>query len=418
VTAEDLAVTLKDVLSSARATNPKPGATGAAPVLAPIAGTIEGEVRMTADKVSNALVVTGSAADLDAVRELVARLDMPRRQVYVEAAVLDLNADLLRQVGISLHRGIDADGAAGVVSSSSSTVNSLMVDPKAVAAAMTGGGLLAGVLGPSFNVAGMSIPSFGVVLQALETTTDSSVLSRPHLMMLDHMKATISVGQMVPFPATGTQTLTGVTTTFNREKVALKMDLTPHLSDDQEIRLEIDGEISDLLDGASTQGGPITNQRIIKTTVIVQDGETIVLGGLQKEEASDRVEKVPVLGDIPVLGRLFQTRRKIRKKQDLLIVLTPYIIRDATDLRRVYERKEADRRELIQRTSLFSNASAYDPHVDYKRKRGLLEEINRCARLAEEEGIAIQSARAQIGRRRPLVPGEVRVPEVPPTDRP
>jgi len=116
---------------------------------------------------------------------------------------------------------------------------------------------------------------------------------------------------------------------------------------------------------------------------------------------------VPILGDIPLLGKLFQTKTKSRTKQDLLIVLTPYVIRDQSDLRRIYERKERERREIMERASMFGDPGAYDPHVDYSRKRGLLEEINAAARTAEDEGRALERARLALGRGRPVVPGEV-----------
>jgi len=255
VVAEDLAATVKEVLTNARS-----GArsTGTGPPMqgGPSASALEGEVRVTADKVGNALVVSGSVADLESVRELVARLDLPRRQVYVEAVVLDLSADMSRAVGLTLHQagGTDSGSVSGfAASSSSSGVNALTLDPAKIATALSGGGLLAGVLGKSFDIAGMSVPSFGVVLQALETSRDVSVLSRPHLLTLDHVKASLSVGQKIPFPtgqistqATGSANSVALQTSYTRQDVALRIDLTPHLSDEQEIRLEIDGEISDV----------------------------------------------------------------------------------------------------------------------------------------------------------------------------
>ena len=348
------------------------------------------------------------------MRELVTRLDLPRRQVYVEAAVLDLSADLTRALGIALHQGGGNDSVTGfAASSSTSGLNSVLVDAKTLGAALGGGGLLAGVLGKSFDLAGVSVPSFGVMLQALETTHDVNILSRPHLLTLDHVKASLSVGQKIPFPTgqlstavAGGGNALALSTSYTRQDVVLKIDLTPHLSDDEEVRLELDGEISDVA-SAGGAGGPITNQRTLKTTVVVRDGETVVLGGLQKESADDSIDKIPGLGDLPILGRLFQTRRKARHKQDLLIVITPYVIRGPGDLRRIYERREAERRELLQRSSLFSNPAAYEAHVDYARKRGLLQEINLAATAAEEDGLTIRRARAQLAPASAVAPGEV-----------
>jgi general secretion pathway protein D len=421
-TAEDLAATVKEVLTGAKAPSTGPAGSAAkpaglpfagAPIAgAPVQGALEGEVRVTADKVGNSLVVSGSAADIEAVRELVARLDLPQRQVYVEAVILDLSADLSRAVGLSLHQGAATQsGSVGgfAASTSSNGLNGVVLDPAKLAATLSGGGLLAGVLGKSFSVAGMSVPSFGVVLQALETSSNTNVLSRPHLLTLDHTKATISVGQKIPFPIGNITTSVGsVQNSFSREPVQIKLDLTPHLSDESEIRLEIEGTIDDVAaSGDTASGGPITNNRAIKTTVVVHDGETVVLGGLQKESAIDTLEKVPLIGDVPVLGMLFRTHTKKRTKQDLLIVLTPYVIRDEGDLRRIAEQREDERRELEQRATMFDDPSADGIHIDYARKRGLLAEINAAVLGSETESDALAKARAALSPRQEIRGGEV-----------
>jgi general secretion pathway protein D len=187
---------------------------------------------------------------------------------------------------------------------------------------------------------------------------------------------------------------TGVTQTqYAPREVQLKLELTPHLNESTSIRLEINGEISDIPDGqTTTAGGPTTNKRTLTTAVVVRDGECVVLGGLTKESDTLAVDKIPFLGDIPLLGRLFQTRSKQRLKQDLLIVLTPYIIRGPDDLRRIQERKEAERRDFIERFSAFSDDGQYEAKVDYRRKRGLLEEINVTALAAAREAEAVQAA--------------------------
>ncbi len=411
VTAEELAVTLKEVLTGARTASKAPSGPAAALVQP---GAVEGDVRITADKVTNALVVAASVADIESVRELVARLDLPRRQIYVEAVIVDLSADLSRNVGITLQAGgaNQAGTLGGVVSSTSPGFGTL--DLKSLASAIApAAGLNAALIGKSFEVAGISVPSLGVVLHALENSKNANILSRPHLLTLDHNKATLSVGQKIPFPqASSASSLTGgVTRTYVRETVALTLELTPHLSDEENIRLELNGEISDVVPDSTSDGGPTTNQRKLTTTVVVRDGETVVLGGLQKESAIDTVSKVPVLGDIPLLGRLFQTRGKTRVKQDLLIILTPYVIRDDSDLRRIYDRKDSERRELAERASMFAEAGAYDPHVDYARKRGALQEINLASVRAENESRALADARSALASRRSLRPGEVRIPE-------
>jgi general secretion pathway protein D len=253
------------------------------------------------------------------------------------------------------------------------------------------------VVGNSLSLFGQTIPSFAVALQALEHSKDANIISRPHIMTMDNTKALISVGQQIVYQTQALSALTtgstaSMLTNFARQPVALSIELTPHLNESDSIRLEINGNIEDVADGLSTPGGPTTNQRKIQTAVVVRDGETIVLGGLTKETDTQQVDKIPFLGDIPLLGRLFQTRAKQRVKQELLIVMTPYIIRGPADVRRIQERKECEQREFLERFSAFADESQYEAHVDYRRKRGLLEEINQTAMAAARDADAVHAA--------------------------
>ncbi len=380
------------------------GAPAPTTVPSPTGGTLPltGDVRIGADKTANGLVVFANAADFATVRDLVQKLDVPRRQVYIETVILDLTVDKARTIGVTWHQGVGSDGSnvSGFVSNESSTLVSFSPTSLAAAAAGggVGGGLVAGILGKSITLFGQSIPSFGVALQALEHTKDANIISRPHIMTMDNTKATISVGQVISYPTQSLGALTTGTTTpsilnsYSRQPVALSFDLTPHLNESDSIRLEINGNIEDLADGTTTPGGPTTNQRKIITSVVVHDGETIVLGGLTKDTDTQEIDKIPFLGDIPLLGRLFQTRSKERIKQELLIIMTPYIIRSNADIRRIAEQKEQERREFIERFSAFADEGQFDSHVDYRRKRGLLEEVNQTAVAAEREGEALRAA--------------------------
>ena len=405
--AEDLATTLQTVGlgggGHVGGTSARPAGQGA-PSASAMGGAIplSGDVRIGADKTSNSLVVFANASDFATVRDLVQKLDVPRRQVYVETVILDLTVDKARTIGVSWHQtATNSDNSvSGFVGNQSSTLVSFSPTSLAAAAAggAVGGGLFAGILGKSFTLFGQSIPSFGVALQALEHTKDANIISRPHLLTMDNTKATISVGQVISYPTASLGALTTGTTTpsvlnsYQRQPVALSFDLTPHLNESDAIRLEINGTIEDVADGLSTPGGPTTNQRKIVTAVVVHDGETIVLGGLTKQEDKLEIDKIPLLGDIPLIGRLFQTRNKERVKQELLIIMTPYIIRTPADLRRIAEQREEERREFIERFSAFADEGQFDAHCDYSRKRGLLEEVNLTALAAEREAAALRAA--------------------------
>jgi general secretion pathway protein D len=394
--------------SGAGSAGARPGAGASSGSAAPVSG----DVRIAADKVSNAIVVFAGGQDFLMVRDLVGKLDLPRRQVYVEAAVLDLSVLRTHELGLSAHLGQSvSNGSAAVAgSTSSSSLTSLVTDAASLAKLFTGGGLTTGVFGQSFTWNGITVPSFGVVLKALESTKDVHVISQPHLLTMDNVKASLSVGQSIPFPTQSLSSVvsgtasTALAATYQRQDVALKLEMTPHLNDSESIRLEIDSEISDVPDGQASgaAGGPTTNKRTIKTAVVVADGETVVLGGLQKESESETVEKTPILGDIPILGMLFRTRSKQRQKQDLVVCITPYVIRGPQDLRRIFERKQMEQREF---TALFDRHPNFDAPVDYGRSRGLLVEIDRTARAAEREVALLRES--ERGRKHPPVEGEV-----------
>jgi general secretion pathway protein D len=406
------------------------GRGGAAPPPAPTGGApgqktalFEGDVRIASDKPTNSLVVLASGRDYITVRELVKELDQPRRQVFVEAVILEISIDKARKIGVAWHGGgtFSTGNDQSLLfggSEPASDVNSILFSPAALS------GLAAGLRGPNIPGAdtilglppGTSVPSFGVFVQALQNNGDVNVVSMPHILTTDNEKATIQVGQNLPFPgslggfptagvpgATGaTGALPGATfgfgTSVQRQDVALKLEITPHVNASDFVRLEIDNELSDVANPNFNGLGPATSKRTVKSVVTIRDQQSIVLGGLIKDRVSETVDKVPLLGDIPILGYLFKKTQKSVSKQNLLIILTPYIIKDPGDLRRIFERKIRERREFMERYSAFRDEKDYDAEVDYRRKRGLLEEINRTAVEAEEEAQEMRAAEATLGR--------------------
>jgi general secretion pathway protein D len=226
------------------------------------------------------------------------------------------------------------------------------------------------------------------------------VLSTPHLLIMNNEDGEISVGQNLPFQgasfgggAAGAA-FGGIplATPVQRTDVALKMKLTPHVNEHDMIRLEVDQEIQDILSPNFNGLGPATSKRSAKTTVVARDQQTIVIGGLTQDRDVEKVVKIPFLGDIPILGFFFRNTTKSTQKTNILIALTPYVITDQADLRRVLEKKLKERREFVER---FGKQDVVNPEagIDYRRKRGMLEEINRTAREIEEEELALQHNR-------------------------
>jgi len=240
-----------------------------------------------------------------------------------------------------------------------------------------------------------------VLIKALQTNSDVDVLSNPHLLIMNNEEGEISVGSRIPFPVStlglGGATagaaggaglaaglgLGGLFPQVQREKVALEMKLVPHVNEHDIIRLEVDEKISEVAPGASNLG-PSTSERTAKTIVVAKDQQTILIGGLMSDKIINSVQKVPLLGDIPIIGFFFRNVTRHVVKTNLIIALTPYVIADQTDLRRVLEKKMKERREFVERYGGEPRPSP-EAVIDYRRKRGMLEEINRTVLEVEEE---------------------------------
>jgi general secretion pathway protein D len=202
-----------------------------------------------------------------------------------------------------------------------------------------------------------------------------------------------------------------------RQDVGTTIRVTPHINDNNEIRLEIEEEISEQGATSGTLGVVSINRRTARTELMVRDQQTIVIGGLMRDAIQNSEDKVPVLGDIPILGALFRKTTKQKRKTNLLLILTPYIIRDPGDLREIFERKMQERQQMIDRYFVFGE-DKFTPHIDYSRTRGVVSEIIneidtveeeiRLARAAELEPPPDHVPRAPIG---PYVPAEPQLEE-------
>ena len=425
--AEDIANTLSSLIGGGSGGGATAGAGGAArrspsgaasPAAAAAAGDLfEGEIRVTTHEPTNALVITSSLHDYAALRRVIDKLDRPRRQVFIEAVVMELQVDRSSSLGLSFHGGLPDTGAEGALTLFGSGASNSLGFP--ASAELTG--LAVGVRGPeiegSTQSIGVSVPAFGVVLNALATSGDANVLSTPHLIAMDNVQAEINVGQNVPLQTSGLApgalgglgglaglagqgqagglgALGGLAGGLGggfgvpRQDVGTIIRITPHINEHDEVRLEIEEEISEVGAAQGDLGVVPINRRTAKTEVMVRDQQTVVIGGLMRESVSRSETKIPILGDIPLLGALFRRQSTTRQKNNLLLFLTPYIIRDMRDLRAIYERKMRERQEFLDRYFVFGD-HGYEPPVDYSRTRGLLLEMfNEMAELEAEAALA------------------------------
>jgi general secretion pathway protein D len=351
--------------------------------------------------VANALLVLASGSDFATILRLIEKLDRPRRQVFVEAVILEVNLNDETQFGVGMHAAIpfttsDGTGFIPLTSTPNSSLSSL--NPLS---AVSLGGFLSGLVGPSSprleGTVLAGFPSIGFLVQALQTSSDVNVISTPHILATDNEDAEITVGQNVPFQAgivspglsslpsstttTSTSNLAGfsgllgsVVAPIQRQNVELRLRIKPQITEGDNIRLQIDEQTEDIA-SRDPQLGPTTNKRTIKTNISVKDQSTIVIGGLIQERTIQGVRKIPLLGDIPLLGWLFRSTNNTKTKTNLLLFLTPYIIHDQSDYRRIYERKRQEQQDFLQ--AFYGQKSAYEPVVDYHRKTGPYTKVRR-----------------------------------------
>jgi general secretion pathway protein D len=399
--AKDVAATLSGLVSGTA--SPSTDGTRARPTGDSSAGTLTGPTRFAADEQSNTLLVLASPRDALAVRALVEDLDRPRRQVYIEALVLEVEAGTTREVGTSFHGGSGGDDQAIVGSFQTDGVSS--IDPTT---ALASGGLVSGVLGKPLSgmlgdLLGTTVPSFGMLLKLAAHDSRLDVLSSPHLMVIDNKEAQISIGSNIPYQSTtGTTGTTLVTQpSVERAKVALTLKVTPHVAPadpgavSDTVRLDIQLDSNQL--GQEDYGGlgPAWKERTISTSVILRDQESVVLGGLVDERIEETVDKIPFLGDIPLLGALFRSTKKVRQKSNLLVVLTPHLIDDTVAGRKLLERRMRERDEFMT-SAIDLERRVLEPEIDYRTKRGVIAEIEATLARIDDEKLALAAAAASL----------------------
>jgi general secretion pathway protein D len=425
--AEEMSNTLSQMLSGG-GKNPQQGGSAN--------GMFEGDVKVTADKSTNSLLVNSSNRDYATLRLVIDKLDRARRQVFIEAVIMDLAVSDQSTIGMAFHGGsmIGSGGNESLLLGGFRAGSSLAfpTDPSLLQ------GFAAGIRGPDLDNTGdilgtgFSIPAFGVVLNALASSGKSNVLATPHIIATDNVAAEISIGDNIPLQTNvggaSAQSLAGLAGNAGaaanplallgglgglggfsapRQDVGNKIKVTPHVNESNQVRLEIDQESSSPGAAVGALGAIPIQKRTANTTVVVQDQQTVVIGGLMKDEYVTSREKVPLLGDIPLLGALFRQTTTTKRKANLLLILTPHVIRDQSDLRRIFERKMQERQEFLDRYFVFSGQD-WTPPRDWTRTNGLVEEIRKAYRDLEEKlRLEADSQAEELGERTPSAPIEL-----------
>ena len=294
------------------------------------------EVTVAADEAQNAIVARGTEAQLNEVAALLQQLDRKRAQVLIEAAIVEVSGETAQRLSAQLGLG-ELAPPGGLAATSFSNGGA------ALGTLLAALGTPNAALATAGSSATIGSGNFGLLLQALNQSTNANLLSTPSLMALDNQPASIVVGQNVPF-RTGTFATDGNTvqpfTTIERRDVGLTMNVLPRINDGDTVRLDISQEVSSLVN-ANIEGAAdlITNRRSIETSVLAQSGSTIVLGGLITRDDLKSLQKVPGAGDIPLLGNLFKSRSSSNTRRTLFVFLKPTVLRSDLSLKQTYENR-------------------------------------------------------------------------------
>lgn len=406
----------------------KKGASGAKPAAGAkssgpsgAASLFEGEVKITSYKQSNSLIIESSLKDYLALQKIIAELDRRRKQVYVEAVIMEISTSKNRKTQLAGSAGTTFDiggetvpllfglGGLGMGGVSLQQLNQ--------------GGFAAGLQGPllqlntgntgTSSVASgvtLSIPAFGFLIQAIQENSDVNVLSTPSILTLNNEDAEITVGRKVPYRSQslggglgglagglgglagglgglggaagalgglggfgglgGLGGLGGGTVQFLDVDLTLK--ITPQINESDFIKLKIDESLNEV-EGIDPNLGPTTSKRKVSNTVVVRDQQPVVIGGLVTDRETTGVAKIPILGDLPLLGLFFRKTTKLIEKKNLMLIIVPHIIKDPSDLERMHETKMAQIREFAD--ELATKRKEYEGKIDFRKKKGFLESL-------------------------------------------
>ena len=288
-----------------------------------------------ADAASNSLIISAPEPVFASLKSVIEKLDIRRAQVFVEALIVEVTADKAAEFGIQWQAINNPQGTTGVAGTNFGAPGTgRNIIDAAGNITSVGPGLNVGLVRGQITLPGVgTVTNLAVLARALESDAKANILSTPNLLTLDNEEAKIVVGQNVPF-ITGQYAQTGAAVsatpfqTIERRDVGLTLRLRPQISEGGAIKLQLYQEVSSVQDRTNF-AGIITNKRSIDSTVVVDDGQIIVLGGLVQDSTDNAVDKVPVLGDIPFLGVLFRYETRKQTKTNLMVFLRPVVVRDA-----------------------------------------------------------------------------------------
>jgi general secretion pathway protein D len=315
-----------------------------------------GKIILSTDKATNSLIIVASPADYQSLIQVIKQLDRKRKQVYVEAMIVEASIDNLRELGAKWRITAEKNNEPVFIGGFGTMDNAALQNVIYGLSGMTMGGLgnfldvpitTIGTDGKATTTT-LSIPGFSALFSLNEFKGSVNVLSSPQILTSDNKEAEIVVGENVPFISKRELGVTTTSTTLNsieRKDVGITLRLTPQITEGDYVKMDIYQEISSLKNDSETiliNIGPTTTKRSTKTSVVVKDSQTVVIGGLMEEREDVSINKIPILGDIPVLGWLFKNTSRQKTKTNLLVFLTPHIVKEAEQLMKLSNDKKTE----------------------------------------------------------------------------
>ncbi len=331
-TAEELAKVLQEVPTKE---------TGGAAKGKKTAPLVTGNVRISADKATNSLIIMADKEDYMVLEDVIRKLDIPRSMVYIEALIMEVDMNK------SLNIGIDWTAfGKGTVAGRETLLGGGFASGFPQATDLLQGGLTLGMLTEPLTIAGVTVSNITAIVNAVKTDDDFRILSTPQVLTTDNEEARIVVGENRPFQTRSTTDTSGGTfESFEYRDVAKTLKITPHVTEDRLVRMTINLEVTTINQAATLTTAstlPVTNKRTVDTTVIVKDEQTVVIGGLIDDSTTVNESKVPVLGDIPLLGWLFRNKSDNNVKTNLYIFITPRVIKSPAEADQIFKGKKEE----------------------------------------------------------------------------
>jgi len=301
-------------------------------------------VQIVADKATNSIIITAGKDDYYVLEEVIKKLDIVRRMVYIEALLMEVDVNKSFELGVEWQAAEPVgshDGRTIAAFGGSTLGTSIFPSVSSAGVASLPTGFSLGVLGDVITIGGIAFPNIGAVIRAYQGDSGVHILSTPQIMTTDNEEAEIQVGKNIPFLTRQETSQTGLDySNYEFRDVGLVLNIVPQINQERFVRLKIAQELAQVVAEESLVGLPTTLKRVAKTTVIIKDGNTVVIGGLIDETMSEGSTRVPCLGSIPLAGWLFRSASRSENKTNLFIFLTPHIVENPEEAQKVYQEKK------------------------------------------------------------------------------